>query len=72
MNQGTAEIVPYAIYKGTPLYSKAATCRLLDISEKTLQRYIMAKKIGARKNGPGRWDYVFTERDIDAFMAGRG
>ena len=67
----TAEIRPYAIYKGVPLYTKADTCRLLNVSERTIHRYIALRKIGARKNGPGRWDFVFAERDIDTFMQGR-
>lgn len=72
MNTTTSEVRPYVIYKGTPLYTKADTSKLLNVSEKTLCRYIATRKIGALKNGPGRWDYVFSQRDLDAFMFGRG
>lgn len=69
--QESIEIKPYAIYKGNPLYSKADTCRLLQITEKTLRRYVALKLIIPRRVGMDLLAVSFFEKDIDAFMAGR-
>jgi len=62
-------IMPTKIYDGKRIFSKEATCLILEKSERSLRRYVELGWIKPEYTGPGKMDVEFTKEAIDDFRA---